>query len=1442
MCFGAGRDPDSVERQEKRQLQHESKTTFSGMATQPEDKYLMEEISANIRAWSQRYGSFTEATPGGEIGEMLDLGHRERGSMWQKVRIAQNVVGKIPIDARGMPKSPQNGSNRCTTSLNSGPSRRCHLQRKSSSRMSIEEAEVPRWIVHPSGDTKILWDLWVSTCVVYLTMSMPYALGYEAEASWNRARVRYVVDWLVDLVFLIDIAVTFRTAYISDEGVLITEGRKLAVNYVFKGPGFLVDFLSVCSRSSIFLSSGEDSSVVENARLLRMVRLTKLFKLTRILKLKRKSNKANVEEQIFSSLNRSDSSRHTAISFHFRNTKLLHPAQTAPMMCLSVNNLTARPVSRQQDTNAILESTRCLVPVRQAWAFAAHPAVASACWMLVVLLAIAHMLACIWHGLTVVRQEAATESATGDNAEHRTNKYGVQHWVNANGLWHTTARKRYIVALYWAFQTMTTVGYGDVSVSNNLEKIFAIFVMITGGICFGYIIGNVTSMLENLNMVAALRDQKMDTVKEYVFDRHYPPLMAVKIKQHFRYTYAKLGVFFDDADICDELPVALRVDLLHEQQRHLVAASSLLSHDGGSGPFFVAIVTSLVPCNCNFGDFLFFQSDIATHAYLVEAGAVKFVVNADDDADADAVESTELTTPGSDAADVNDDAIERKSKMKAGVTCGVYSTGHVVGIEGLLLTYLHVYSAYCYTKTHLYTISKEDLVEAFDAHAPGVRLWLEQEAAAIVSLMMERKAKLTSSRDGILCHDKKAKQRDIKAPITTASSNIDDSRNKDGAPPEEEDSLTTQHSTIREQLIKLLRRLKVAFEVQRYQVFPEGGVHPNVGGKGDAASPADLWAKHGLFHPELEKKVAWDVFVSVLIVFSVLGNTYIFAFGLRSKHFCGIGALRDPWLILFVLIDLSFLVDMLATFNTAVLRETAVPVAVTSSSVESAATTTTSCERCTRTRRYHGSCEIQRRDGQTDHLRVDVRDGSSSKSNWPHSHSDVKNDTSALSPSIVTSRRQIAILYANSGWLAVDFLSSVPIDKFAGCAKGGSGQSGIFSLLKVLRALRLVRLAKMHQKSKKLVVFAENLEDRTGVNPAWFKLIKPLFVMFVVAHALTCLFFYAGRKRDEPGAWLDAIADDGFAFRQRTIRHDDRPTQYLTAMYWSFATMTTVGYGDYSPSLDNTSGLAVGILSNVLGTMIFAYVIGILVSLITNLDPSLRLRRAEKLYLRHYLAEIRRAPDNLLTKVSRAQTHVLDMNGVFDDADFLARLPPYLRGSCLVFVYREFLPYAPFLGSLERDHVNCLSLLLPRLKPANYLLGQLVNSPQINARELNFVHVGFCALTTRPRPATSNRSGRHGNRNGVNVSSGMAQGSKPSWGEELYGPQSVFGQATVCIPSDEPFKLRCRVVCASACCHVFLLSKESLDELRRHYEPLVADIENRLYDDALISQWIKLGE
>lgn len=75
---------------------------------------------------------------------------------------------------------------------------------------------------------------------------------------------------------------------------------------------------------------------------------------------------------------------------------------------------------------------------------------------------------------------------------------------------------QYIVSLYWATATTTTVGYGDIRAHTDLERAYATFVMIIGVVAYGYIIASVAATLANADSGRAQYQDKLKAVKSYL--------------------------------------------------------------------------------------------------------------------------------------------------------------------------------------------------------------------------------------------------------------------------------------------------------------------------------------------------------------------------------------------------------------------------------------------------------------------------------------------------------------------------------------------------------------------------------------------------------------------------------------------------------------------------------------------------------------------------------------------------------------------------------------------------------------------------------------------------------------------------------------------------------------------------------------------------------------
>jgi len=238
----------------------------------------------------------------------------------------------------------------------------------------------------------------------------------------------------------------------------------------------------------------------------------------------------------------------------------------------------------------------------------------------------------------------------------------------------------------------------------------------------------------------------------------------------------------------------------------------------------------------------------------------------------------------------------------------------------------------------------------------------------------------------------------------------------------------------------------------------------------------------------------------------------------------------------------------------------------------------------------------------------------------------------------------------------------------------------IVKALRLLRLMRLARLLRLKSVTEKLEVFIES-------NKFWIfftGLARVLLLIFGITHWAACAWYGLGDSTvasPDSTPWTDVYLSDG----------DDKFQRYISALYFTLTTMTTVGYGDMSAQNHEERVFVLFLL--LIASIFFAGLMGVLTDLISNFNSETNARNEQKAVLSRYM-HWRAVPKALFLEIRSHMIFLWDANEGFEEfeQEIKAQLPPLLQMELCYHIYGRVLYLAPFLTWM-RDYSLCLKQL-----------------------------------------------------------------------------------------------------------------------------------------------------
>ena len=195
------------------------------------------------------------------------------------------------------------------------------------------------------------------------------------------------------------------------------------------------------------------------------------------------------------------------------------------------------------------------------------------------------------------------------------------HWL-ACGWMHAAMENDYLTALYWAVTTLTTVGYGDITpdVTKLTQTIYTMVVMFLGVGFYGYIIGNITTLLHRLDMKRAMYYSKVNQLNTFLQYRQVDPSVQHRILDFYDYLWENRKGF-DEKRLLKDLPKSLQSELSLCLKRDLIANVPFFNN--ADDALIRDIAGRLLPIIFTPNDTIFLEGDEAYSMYFVGKGLIE---------------------------------------------------------------------------------------------------------------------------------------------------------------------------------------------------------------------------------------------------------------------------------------------------------------------------------------------------------------------------------------------------------------------------------------------------------------------------------------------------------------------------------------------------------------------------------------------------------------------------------------------------------------------------------------------------------------------------------------------------------------------------------------------------------------------------------------------------
>ncbi|KAH9518364.1 Potassium voltage-gated channel sub H member 6 [Bulinus truncatus] len=283
---------------------------------------------------------------------------------------------------------------------------------------------------------------------------------------------------------------------------------------------------------------------------------------------------------------------------------------------------------------------------------------------------------------------------------------------------------------------------------------------------------------------------------------------------------------------------------------------------------------------------------------------------------------------------------------------------------------------------------------------------------------------------------------------------------------------------------------------------------------------------------------------------------------------------------------------------------------------------------------------------------------------------------------VVSHPGKIAVHYFK-GWFLIDVVAAIPFDLLLFGSETDETTT-LIGLLKTARLLRLVRVAR-------------KLDRYSEYGAAVLLLLMATFAL--IAHWLACIWYAIGNMERNLNAdstvrsigWLDELARQTHQWYNTTDSSSGPSikSKYVTALYFTFSSLTSVGFGNVSPNTNSEKIFSILIM--LIGSLMYASIFGNVSAIIQRLYSGTSRYHTQMLRIKEFI-RFHQIPNPLRQRLEEYFQHAWSYTNGIDMNMVLKSFPECIQADVCLHLNRNLLQNCPAFKSASPGCLRTLSM------------------------------------------------------------------------------------------------------------------------------------------------------